>query len=134
LKTDRHAIRDAGWRVQGPGAPDEDRRNGFDRGGWQAPYADPWTWPAILSIYERADALLLGRVTLQIWHGYWPHHDAGDAVSHGITCSAPDHIDRLPKEWAPRSRSEHPRHDGVADQRLTTAWVGGTRPPPPRVR
>jgi len=69
---------------QGPGAPDEDRRNGFDRGGWLAPYADAETWPAVVSVFERADALLLGRYTWQIWAGYWPHHDAGDPVSHGI--------------------------------------------------
>lgn len=69
---------------QGPGRPDEDRRNGFERGGWLAPYADDETWPAVVSVYERADALLLGRVTWQIWESYWPHHDAGDPVSHGI--------------------------------------------------
>lgn len=69
---------------QGPGGPDEDRRGGFDRGGWLAPYADPEGRRFITSVYERADGLLLGRVTWQIWEAYWPHHDAGDAVSHGI--------------------------------------------------
>ena len=69
---------------QGPGAPDEDRRNGFERGGWLAPYGSDEVWSSITSVYERADALLLGRVTWQIWEAYWPHHDAGDPVSHGI--------------------------------------------------
>ncbi len=69
---------------QGPGAPDEDRRGGFERGGWLAPYANQETWQFITSVYERADALLLGRRTWDIWAGYWPHHDAGDPVSHGI--------------------------------------------------
>ncbi|HEX2767147.1 MAG TPA: dihydrofolate reductase family protein [Candidatus Limnocylindria bacterium] len=69
---------------QGPGGPDEDRRNGFDRGGWLAPYGHQELWEFITSVYERADALLLGRVTWQIWEAYWPHHDAGDPVSHGI--------------------------------------------------
>jgi dihydrofolate reductase len=69
---------------QGPGAPDEDRRGGFDRGGWVAPYAHDEVWRFIVSVFERADALLLGRRTWEIWEPYWPHHDAGDPVSHGI--------------------------------------------------
>jgi dihydrofolate reductase len=76
---------------QGPGAPDEDRRGGFDRGGWLAPYADPEAWRFITSVYERADALLLGRRTWEIWEAYWPHHDSGDAVSHGINV-LPKHV------------------------------------------
>jgi dihydrofolate reductase len=69
---------------QGPGGPDEDRRNGFDRGGWIAPYGSEEVWTFITGIFERADALLLGRTTWQIWDAYWPTHDEGDAVSHGI--------------------------------------------------
>jgi dihydrofolate reductase len=69
---------------QGPGGPDEDRRGGFDRGGWTSPYADQAMWPILTSMFERADALLLGRKTWQIWEPYWPNHDSGDAVSHGI--------------------------------------------------
>jgi len=69
---------------QGPGAPDEDRRGGFDRGGWQAPFGDEETGRFITGVYERMDAMLLGRTTWDIWAGYWPHHDGGDPVSHGI--------------------------------------------------
>ncbi|HET7030214.1 MAG TPA: dihydrofolate reductase family protein [Candidatus Limnocylindrales bacterium] len=69
---------------QGPGGPDEDRRGGFERGGWTAAYGDPEGWPWLLEWFGRADALLLGRKTFDIWDGYWPLHDAGDAVSHGI--------------------------------------------------
>ena len=69
---------------QGPGGPDEDRRNGFERGGWTAAHADPEMWPFLVSMFERADALLLGRTTFQIWEPYWPLHDGGDPVSHGI--------------------------------------------------
>jgi dihydrofolate reductase len=69
---------------QGPGGPDEDRRGGFERGGWTAAYADPEMWPFLVSWFERADALLLGRKTWEIWEPYWPKHDSGDAVSHGI--------------------------------------------------
>ena len=69
---------------QGPGGPDEDRRNGFDRGGWQAPFGDDETGQFITSVYAGMDAMLLGRVTFDIWNAYWPDHDGGDPVSHGI--------------------------------------------------
>ena len=69
---------------QGPGGPDEDRRGGFDRGGWIAPYGDEEVGRFITSVFERADALLLGRRTWEIFESYWPHHDLGDPVSHGI--------------------------------------------------
>jgi dihydrofolate reductase len=69
---------------QGPGGLDEDRRGGFDRGGWVASHGSDEVWRYIVSVFERADALLLGRKTWAIWETYWPHHDAGDPVSHGI--------------------------------------------------
>jgi dihydrofolate reductase len=68
---------------QGPGGPDEDRRGGFERGGWQASHSDVEIGSAIRSIYERADALLLGRVTWAIWEPYWPHHD-DNPIGHTI--------------------------------------------------
>jgi dihydrofolate reductase len=60
---------------QGPGGPDEDRRGGFERGGWTAAYADAEMLPFLVDMFERADALLLGRNTWQIWEPYWPNHD-----------------------------------------------------------
>jgi dihydrofolate reductase len=60
---------------QGPGGADEDRRGGFDRGGWTAPYADADMGPFLTSMFGRADALLLGRKTWEIWEPYWPQHD-----------------------------------------------------------
>ena len=84
---------------QAPGGPDEDRRGGFDRGGWTAAYADPDMWPILSSWFERADALLLGRKTWEIWEPYWPQHDAGDPVSHGINV--------LPK-YVPSTTLTHP--------------------------
>jgi dihydrofolate reductase len=60
---------------QGPGGPDEDRRGGFERGGWQAFHSDDELGDFITTTYEGADAMLLGRVTWGIWETYWPHHD-----------------------------------------------------------
>jgi len=69
---------------QGPGGPDEDRRGGFERGGWQAPFGDEETGQFITAAYARMDAMLLGRVTYDIWAGYWPDHHGDDPISHGI--------------------------------------------------
>jgi dihydrofolate reductase len=69
---------------QGPGGPDEARRGGFERGGWTAAHADEVGWTFLTSFFERADAFLLGRRTWEIWEPYWPLHDSGDPVSHGI--------------------------------------------------
>ena len=69
--------------IQGPGGPDEDRRGGFERGGW-AHHNDEEGLRFLNSMFERADALLLGRKTWQIFEGYWPHHHGDDPVSHGI--------------------------------------------------
>ena len=69
---------------QGPGGPDEDRRGAFDRGGWQAPFGDEETGEFITRVYSDMDAMLLGRTTFDIWNSYWPDHDGGDPVSHGI--------------------------------------------------
>lgn len=57
--------------MQGVGAPDEDRRGGFERGGWGTPYFDDVTEAAIGQIYERADAFLLGRTTYEIFAASW---------------------------------------------------------------
>jgi dihydrofolate reductase len=69
---------------QGPGGADEDRRGGFDRGGWMAPFSDEETGRFISSAYEGMDAMLLGRVTFDIWATYWPLHHGDDPISHGI--------------------------------------------------
>jgi dihydrofolate reductase len=68
---------------QGPGGPDEDRRGGFDRGGWTAAHADQEMWPFLVSMFERADALLLGRRTWEIWEPYWPKH-GDNPLGHAI--------------------------------------------------
>ena len=69
---------------QGPGGPDEDRSNGFDRGGWTAAYADEEGHRYLKEMFERADGFLLGRRTWQIFEGYWPHHHGDDPISHNL--------------------------------------------------
>ena len=57
--------------MQGLGAPEEDRRGGFERGGWQAPLFDNEAGTFLNQVYERADAFLFGRRTYEIFAGSW---------------------------------------------------------------
>jgi dihydrofolate reductase len=57
--------------MQGLGAPDEDRRGGFERGGWVAPLFDNEAMTFLDQVYERADAFLFGRRTYEIFAGSW---------------------------------------------------------------
>jgi dihydrofolate reductase len=57
--------------MQGLGGADEDRRGGFERGGWVAPYADNEAMAFLNQVYQRADAFLFGRRTYEIFAGSW---------------------------------------------------------------
>jgi dihydrofolate reductase len=57
--------------MQGLGGPDEDRRGGFERGGWALPLFDSEAETFLGEVYQRADAFLFGRRTYEIFAGYW---------------------------------------------------------------
>jgi dihydrofolate reductase len=57
--------------MQGLGGPDEDRRGGFERGGWVAPLFDDEAGTFLNQVYQRADAFLFGRRTYEIFAGSW---------------------------------------------------------------
>jgi dihydrofolate reductase len=57
--------------MQGLGGPDEDRRGGFERGGWQIPLWDEEGGAFLHDVYARADAFLFGRRTYEIFAGSW---------------------------------------------------------------
>ena len=57
--------------MQGLGGPDEDRRGGFERGGWVTPLFDNEAGTFLNQVYQRADAFLFGRRTYEIFAGYW---------------------------------------------------------------
>jgi dihydrofolate reductase len=58
--------------VQGGGGPGEDDSGGFQYGGWQAPFGDQEAGEWVMDFLSNADAILLGRVTYEIWVKYWP--------------------------------------------------------------
>jgi dihydrofolate reductase len=57
--------------MQGLGGPDEDRRGGFERGGWALPLFDSEAETFLAEVFERADAFLFGRRTYEIFAGSW---------------------------------------------------------------
>ena len=62
--------------MQAPGGPEEDTSNGFEYGGWTAPFfyeADEAAGKLMEKQMKSAD-LLLGRKTFAIFAAYWPEH------------------------------------------------------------
>ena len=57
--------------MQGLGGPDEDRRGGFERGGWALPLFDDEAEAFLAQVFQRADAFLFGRRTYEIFAGSW---------------------------------------------------------------
>ena len=57
--------------MQGLGGAQEDRRGGFERGGWAPPLFVNEAYTFLSGIFQRADAFLLGRRTYEIFAGSW---------------------------------------------------------------
>ena len=57
--------------MQGLGGSDEDRRGGFERGGWALPLFDDEAEAFLGRVYQRADAFLFGRWTFEVFAGFW---------------------------------------------------------------
>jgi dihydrofolate reductase len=57
--------------MQGLGGSDEDRRGGFERGGWALPLFVGEAATFLDEVFQRADAFLFGRRTYEIFAGYW---------------------------------------------------------------
>jgi dihydrofolate reductase len=53
------------------GASEEDRRSGFERGGWAMGVFDDATMTLITETYQRADAFLFGRQTFEVFARSW---------------------------------------------------------------
>lgn len=62
--------------MQAPGGPEEDPSDGFQFGGWVAPYGDDTGNKAIQKEMNQPVDYLLGRKTFDIWADYWPKHAA----------------------------------------------------------
>lgn len=92
------------------GATQEDRKAGFERGGWALGKGDEDTHAYIKQTYGRAEAFLLGRRTYELFAGSWGTMTAEDAAG-----------------WEPVRHALHTRPKYVASTTLTDPrWTGTT--------
>ncbi len=67
--------------MQGPGLADEDPSGGFRDGGWQLQRPDPAIGDFVTEGLAATGGLLLGRVTYEIFAGYWPFAPADNPLA-----------------------------------------------------
>jgi dihydrofolate reductase len=96
--------------MQGNGAASDDRRNGFERGGWARGKGDNETHAFMNQTFQRADAFLFGRRTYELFAGSWGSLTVQDV-----------------RGWEPVMRALNTRPKYVASTTLTDpAWSGTT--------
>ncbi|MFD6987708.1 dihydrofolate reductase family protein [Streptomyces sp. NPDC059943] len=66
--------------MQAPGGSDEDRDGGFEHGGWSVPHFGADLIERMTTVVRRADALLVGRRTYDIFAATWPLAEADDPI------------------------------------------------------
>lgn len=92
------------------GVSEEDRRGGFERGGWARGKGDQATKAFINQAFQRAEAFLLGRRTYELFAGSWGSLTEQDVPG-----------------WEPVIRALNARPKYVASTTLAKpAWAGTT--------
>jgi dihydrofolate reductase len=91
--------------MQGNGATSDDRRNGFERGGWALGKGDDETRTLITQTYQRAEAFLFGRRTYELFAGSWGTLDQMREHPIGVA------LNRAPKYVASNSLAKAPWDD-----------------------
>jgi len=83
--------------MQAPGGPEEDPSNGFEYGGWTAPFTDD-NASEFFQRNMRPAEYLLGRKTFDIFAGYWPQHaDVWPGINDGIKYVLSNTVDK--SDW-----------------------------------
>jgi len=70
--------------IQGPGHGGEDREGEFGQGGWTGPFMAEHG-RHLSELFQSAGGFLLGRVTYDIWAGFWPAvTDESDEIARAL--------------------------------------------------
>lgn len=109
--------------VQGLGSPDEDRRGGFEHGGWGAPYAEDVHATIGLDGINATAAYLFGRRTYEKMAEFWPHQPSTNPIA--------AHMAAVPKFVASRTlRDEDLDWPGSSVLRAAISRTTFARSPP----
>jgi dihydrofolate reductase len=76
--------------MQAPGRADEDRRGGFEHGGWSAPYGDDVMGAVLGARMGESGGLILGRRTYEDLLSYW--NTQTDSPFTDALNNAPKHV------------------------------------------
>ena len=64
--------------MQSPASPDEDRRDGFEHGGWAPPYVDSVMGEKMGEGIATGGSMLFGRRTYEKMAAFWPNQPEGN--------------------------------------------------------
>jgi dihydrofolate reductase len=106
--------------MQAPGRPDEDTRGGFQHGGWARPYNDEVMGTETGKHMATTSALLLGRLTYENLHSYWPKKEPDSPFTAALTNSqkyVASNTVSEPLEWANSTLLQGDAADAVAELR-----------------
>jgi dihydrofolate reductase len=109
--------------MQGLGGSDEDRRGGFERGGWALPLFDDEAEAYLSQVYQRADAFLFGRRTYDIFAGYWGVMDPGSSPIAGALNTRPKYLASTTltdPQWAETTVLSHDLAAAIDDLKVRT--------------
>ncbi len=70
--------------MQGPARPDEDRRDGFEYGGWGVAGNDPLMQQVLGARMGGSWSLLVGRITYEDLYGFWPKQPKPNPMSEAL--------------------------------------------------
>ncbi len=110
------------------GATDQDRQNGFERGGWAMGAGDDETMAFINATYQRADAFLFGRRTYELFADFWGAEEraraaAADPASNPIAAA----LNTRPKYVASTTITEPHWPDTTVLSGDLAATIGGLK-------
>jgi dihydrofolate reductase len=103
--------------MQSPSHPDEDRRGGFEHGGWAPPYADDVMAGYMAKGIEKGGSMLFGRRTYEQFASFWPYQPDDNpyaAVLNGRRKYVASTTLAEPLPWANSTLLEGDAMEGVA--------------------